>query len=531
MARLVSVHEVGKRRVYDLTVDDTHCFVANGVVVHNCMRISQVLGGFTPIESNHLRRAIGKKKLKDLAAMKEKFIKGAQVRVDAGEIGAEEVEKVWDMLLSFAGYGFNLAHAATYSAVSAAELWLRYRYKEEFLTALLCNTKATAKKRGELVLANLIYYCRKKGVEVLPPSVNESTANFHIETVRGERQIRYSLGHIKNVGACAEQIEALAPFENFEDFFNRVERRRVNKRVVMSLLAANTFACWGDRNEMLAQYVDLRNPPKKDMLAPKHKRIAKLERKLNGLPDGSERDEALGMMAELQEDVDARTEKANAIEDENRRKTALAKLDAKHRRITKLKKLIYGLTSEEERLEVRESLEAERQKLRAAEERQRNKEDAIAEEKKPRPLHEWETQETELLGVCLSRPILRRQYGAMIRENGWCTTSNVKDQKHAHVFGRIDSMVPKVSRAGNDMYIVALNDDVETLDFFVFKTAITVFCDQFSKGDLVAVPLDSFKDSESGMRFFDTGKDAVLVQKFVPPEEREDEQEQAEDVA
>lgn len=107
MARVVSVEPIGVQEVYDIGVSEFHNFFANGVSVHNCMSVSRVLCGFTGPEANKLRKAIGKKLPGLMAEMKDKFIRGAQPKVDAKEITAEEVEDVWNMLEKFAGYGFN----------------------------------------------------------------------------------------------------------------------------------------------------------------------------------------------------------------------------------------------------------------------------------------------------------------------------------------------------------------------------------------------------------------------------------------
>jgi DNA polymerase III alpha subunit len=273
MAKIISSEYVGKVPVYDLTVKDYHNFIANGIVVHNCMKVSQSLAAFTPSESNKLRKAIGKKIPSLMAEMKEKFLKGSQVRVDNGDITADEVEDIWNNLEAFAGYGFNKSHSIAYSAITTIELWLRYHYPVQYITALLCNTKQGAKKSySKNMLTYYINYARKEYIEIVPPDINISKQGFTIQ----DNKIVYSFAHIKNVGTCADAIVAAQPYESMEDFYERAQVERVvkgktryqklNKKVVESLCKAGAFDCWGTRNEMLYEYYALRK--KKNETAP-----------------------------------------------------------------------------------------------------------------------------------------------------------------------------------------------------------------------------------------------------------------------
>lgn len=235
-----------------------------GILVYqeNVMLIAQLLGGMTPIESNQLRSAIAKKRVDKLPGLKAEFMNGAQKRVSEGHITNEEVEKIWENIESFGGYGFNKSHAMAYSAVTAVEFWLKGQYPVEFITALLNNTAPNKKKFGtEPLLVEYINYARRHDIPVLPPDINASKASFTIDA----QKIRYSLSHIKNVAKSAEDIAALAPFTDLADFYERVPKRRVNKRVVESLIFAGAFDCFGDKNEVLLQYYELRKskePPK-----------------------------------------------------------------------------------------------------------------------------------------------------------------------------------------------------------------------------------------------------------------------------
>lgn len=286
VAKIVSSEYVGRKPVYDLTVDEHHNFIANGVVVHNCMKLSQILAGFTGPESNKLRKAIGKKLEELMAEMKQKFIKGAQARVEAGEITNEEVLEVWGQLEAFAGYGFNKSHAVAYSAITTAQLWLKYHYPVEYITALAMNTKQ-GKKKSSIGVSNLLVhylnYGRKRGFEVLPPDVNKSSVNFTIEN----NQIRFSLDHIKNVASAAQKIAEIAPYESISDFYEKcvyeqaiktgknagkMRTTRPNKKVVESLIASGAFdelATEGKsaetrRNSLMQEYYGVKKGKKEE---------------------------------------------------------------------------------------------------------------------------------------------------------------------------------------------------------------------------------------------------------------------------
>ncbi len=204
----------------------------------DAMRVSQVLSYFTPAESNQLRKAIGKKIPELMAEMKAKFIAGAKPRVDRGEISEEDVAKIFDLIESFAGYGFNRAHAMCYSAVSAAEFWLKYNYPTEYITSLLNNTKLGKMNReGRPYVVEYINYARRRRIKVLPVDVNASKSGFVIEG----KAIRFSLSHVKNVGAAAALILAGQPYADMADFTGRDFKSKVNKRVVESLIFAGAF--------------------------------------------------------------------------------------------------------------------------------------------------------------------------------------------------------------------------------------------------------------------------------------------------
>jgi DNA polymerase III alpha subunit len=144
---------------------------------------------------------------------------------------------------------------------------------------------------------------------------------------------------------------------------------------------------------------------------------------------------------------------------------------------------------------------------------------------------EWMALEIEMMGLCLSREPLYKQYEDLINENKWCLISNSNTKKKVQVFGQIQSITPKTSRKGNSMDIVEMTDGLDSIKFFVFRTGRQLFLQNFREGTLGAVPLSRFDDDDSGdgMRFFDDRGECepIKVKKSVPTiskkEESEDE--------
>jgi DNA polymerase-3 subunit alpha len=226
-----------------------------GVVTYQeqAMNLSKLLAGFTGPEANKLRKAIGKKIPELMEEMKGKFIKGSKKRIDAGEITESEVLEVWDLLESFAGYGFNKSHAVCYSAITTVELWLKFNYPVEYITALINNTSQGKKKHGITMFAHYINYARKRGFNVMAPDVNKSGESFDIE---GKFDVRFSLGHVKNVASAAAHIVDMGPYESIEDFYakcsyqspiktgpnaGKMRKTRPNKKQVVSLIEGGAF--------------------------------------------------------------------------------------------------------------------------------------------------------------------------------------------------------------------------------------------------------------------------------------------------
>jgi DNA polymerase-3 subunit alpha len=218
-----------------------------GIIVYQeqVMKIASEIAGFTLAKADLMRRAMGKKDKVLMAAMKKEFIDGAAglgtAKVLAGEI--------FDLIEKFASYGFNKSHSVAYSIIAYQTAYLKSHYPAEFMAATLSSEIGSTEK-----IVKLIDDCRKMGIEVLPPDVNESGLDFKVVDGR----IRFGLCAIKNVGESAIDtvIKARAEkgsFENLFDFCSDVDLRLVNKKCLESLVQAGAFDSMGSHR---AQYME-----------------------------------------------------------------------------------------------------------------------------------------------------------------------------------------------------------------------------------------------------------------------------------
>ena len=210
-----------------------------GVIVYQeqVMKIATVLANFTPAEADLLRRAMGKKKADEMAMQKKNFLEGAQAR----KIPPKKAEKLFDLMAKFAEYGFNKSHSAAYAQVALQTAFLKAHYPVEFMAALMSSEMANADK-----ILRYLNECREKKIEILPPEVNESRQDFTV----GERKIRFGLAAVKNVGLAAIQSilaarEEKGAFSSLADFCLKVDLRKVNKRVIESLIKCGAFDATG----------------------------------------------------------------------------------------------------------------------------------------------------------------------------------------------------------------------------------------------------------------------------------------------
>lgn len=222
-----------------------------GVMVYQeqIIQILQRLAGYSPGEADLVRKAIGKKKRDILQAEEPKFIAGA---ISKG-LSEKLAKKLWSQIQPFADYSFPKAHATCYAQISYWTAYLKAHYPEAFMAALMTTDYDNIDR-----LAIEISECRHLNIDVLPPDINESFAEFGI--VPGKKQIRFGFKAIKNVGTAAADaiVEARGdkPFASLEDYLTRVNGHIVNKKALESLIKTGAFDRFYDRNQLL-ENIDL----------------------------------------------------------------------------------------------------------------------------------------------------------------------------------------------------------------------------------------------------------------------------------
>ncbi|MFR7474506.1 MAG: DNA polymerase III subunit alpha, partial [Christensenellales bacterium] len=204
------------------------------------MQIVRELAGYSWARSDLVRRAMSKKKRDVMAKERQAFIYGTEDGTVPGAVKngvPEEVaSQIFDQMTDFAQYAFNKSHAAAYGIVSYRTAWLKAHYPVETMAALMNSCLQSPEK-----IAQYIAYCRKKGIEVLPPDVNGSGVRFEVQ----DGKIRFGLSAVKNVGAKAVELiiqeRAHKPYEDFFSFLRRVPADALNKRRVESMIKAGCF--------------------------------------------------------------------------------------------------------------------------------------------------------------------------------------------------------------------------------------------------------------------------------------------------
>ena len=211
-----------------------------GVILYQeqVMQIAQVLAGYTLGGADMLRRAMGKKKPEEMARQRTVFIEGA------GRHGVDEAlaSRIFDLMEKFAGYGFNKSHSAAYALISYQTAWLKAHYPAAFMAAVLSADMDNTDK-----IVHLIAECRDMQLKVVPPDVNRSHYRF---TVQADATIIYGLGAIKGVGQAAiegmlAERSAGGRFDDLFDLCQRVDLRKVNRRVLDALIRAGALDSMG----------------------------------------------------------------------------------------------------------------------------------------------------------------------------------------------------------------------------------------------------------------------------------------------
>ena len=229
-----------------------------GIIVYQeqIMQISKDLCGFTGGQADTLRKGIGKKIPEVIAKMKQDFIEGAITHSGADRAF---VEKLWASIEDFAAYCFNKSHAACYGLIAVQTAYLKAHYPAAFMAALLTSDHGNLDR-----VAIEVSECRKLGLEILPPDVNESYAEFAViqsdrvnDATMSADRIRFGLAAVKNVGdgpiaAILAAREEGGVFVSIEDFVRRVDAREINKKAIEALMKVGAFDALEDRATLLA---------------------------------------------------------------------------------------------------------------------------------------------------------------------------------------------------------------------------------------------------------------------------------------
>jgi len=267
------IPEFIKRRHGEIRIEYEHpllepiCKETYGIMIYQeqVMQATQVLAGYTLGGADLLRRAMGKKKVEEMAKQRAVFIKGC---AEVNKIPAAKANQIFDLLEKFAGYGFNKSHAAAYAVVAYQTAYLKANYPVEFFCAMMTNDMADTEK-----LSQYIAEARGMGIEVLPPDVNESQVHFAPAQPLGSTPaedrldarpalvIRFGLAAIKGVGEIA--VEAIlkarsegGKFQSLANMCERVDGRSVNRKVLEALIKSGACDCLGQTRATLFAQID-----------------------------------------------------------------------------------------------------------------------------------------------------------------------------------------------------------------------------------------------------------------------------------
>jgi DNA polymerase III subunit alpha len=230
-----------------------------GIIVYqeDVMRMATDLAGYTRGESDKFRKAVGKKIPEEMAKQKGRFIDGC---IENG-MKKNVAQELWDMIETFAAYGFNKSHSAVYALLAYRTAYLKAHYPAEYMTAVL-----TIESDNLDTITEMINESKRMGFQILPPDINESFSDFSVVVENGTvtNKIRFGLGSIKNFGneigkAIITERKARGPFQSIEDFLKRVFHRNLTKKSLEALIMCGAFDQLGDRGHLLANMENMLN--------------------------------------------------------------------------------------------------------------------------------------------------------------------------------------------------------------------------------------------------------------------------------
>lgn len=223
-----------------------------GVITYqdDVMLIAIHLAGYSWLEADKLRKAMGKKIPAEMKAQKDKLLSGF---IEHG-LSKKKADELWHLIEPFAAYGFNKAHAASYGRVAYQTAYMKANFPVAYMTAILTNESGDIEKISEIVSE-----CKRMGITVLPPDVNVSEGGFSISINEKTKQeeIRFGLYTIKNLGtdiadAIIEERKRSGRFNSFEDFIVRIEHKNLNRKSLESLVKCGALDELAERGEVLA---------------------------------------------------------------------------------------------------------------------------------------------------------------------------------------------------------------------------------------------------------------------------------------
>jgi DNA polymerase III subunit alpha len=235
-----------------------------GVITYqdDVLQIAIQFAGYSWLEADKFRKAMGKKIPAEMAAQKEKFVKGC---LEIGKMKPDVVQKLWEQIETFAAYGFNKAHAASYGRLAYETAYMKANFPVDYMAAVLTSDAGDVEKIAEVVAE-----CKRMGIDILPPSVNESRGTF---TVIDAKTIRFGLYSIKNFGTgIADELiserESGGAFESLADFLSRVADKNLNKKSLEALIMSGSLDDLGERKQLLTHIESLLEFRKEHQKAP-----------------------------------------------------------------------------------------------------------------------------------------------------------------------------------------------------------------------------------------------------------------------
>jgi DNA polymerase-3 subunit alpha len=232
---------------------------SNGLLVYqdDVLLTSIKLGGYSWLDADKLRKAMGKKIPEVMEAEKEKLIKGF---IEWGKLSKALAEKLWHLIEPFAAYGFGKAHAASYGKVAYQTAYMKANFPIEYMTAILTAESGDVEK-----IAEIINECEQMKIPVLPPNINESFGGFTVirkSETNAQEQIRFGLYTVKNLGtdisdAIIAERKAGGRFTSISNFLNRIKHKNLNKKSLEALIKCGAMDEFGERGALLANSEDM----------------------------------------------------------------------------------------------------------------------------------------------------------------------------------------------------------------------------------------------------------------------------------